>query len=162
MRIQLLACAIAIAGSAGMLTKPVHAQVIFNSGSGSCSSQRTLITAANALDQTTSTAAWVNVGGAGSVTFVEDRTGCVTGTFSGVAGTQSPGKYLRMQILLDGANCEPVNGNLGFGSEIDAHSIGFICSARVAPGTHTLQVQYRADPGSTATIFQRTLEVQHN
>lgn len=131
----------------------------------SCTVRKTEITAANALDQTTSPS-FVNVGASGAVTFTSAGVGCISGTFSAAGGNVNPGDNIRLQVLLDGAQCAPLTGNQGFAGDQASgggtYSADFFCGARVALGPHTVQVQFHSGSGGNAQIYQRILSVRHD
>ncbi|HEX4160292.1 MAG TPA: hypothetical protein VHY79_17640 [Rhizomicrobium sp.] len=131
--------------------------------SGSCSFKSTEIAAASSFDQSIS-ASFVRLGDAGSITFTQDKTGCVGGTFFANAGNGDPDDHILLQILLDGTPCAPLTSGYIFansGPDVTSHSAAFFCGARIAPGKHRVQVQYASGLGGDAQIFQRTLEVTH-
>ncbi|HEY2445603.1 MAG TPA: hypothetical protein VGI20_07700 [Rhizomicrobium sp.] len=129
--------------------------------SGSCTFKKTEYATANAFDESTSET-FVNLREAGSVAFTQNGTGCVAGTFFANAGSAAAGDHIGLQVLLDGSACAPLLGGYIFAdSEFSSHSVGFFCGADVAPGKHTIQVQYHSGFGGNVQFFQRTLEVNH-
>ena len=142
--------------AAGILASPALAT------SGSCAFKKSEITAANSVDQSTSTS-WTNVGASGSVQFVTSGTGCIAGTFSAVAYNANANDSVRLQVLLDGNTCDPLTGNYGFGggTPFGSESAEYICGANIPAGSHTIQVQYHSGNGGNAEIYQRALVVNH-
>jgi hypothetical protein len=129
--------------------------------SGSCTFKKTEYVAANAFDESTSEN-FINLRDAGSITFTQNGTGCVAGTFFANAGSAAAGDHIGLQVLLDGAACSPLtNGYIFADSDFSSHSAAFFCGAAVTPGTHTIQVQYHSGFGGNVQFFQRTLEVNH-
>jgi hypothetical protein len=129
--------------------------------SGSCAFKKTEYATANAFDESTSEN-FVNLGDAGSITFAQNGTGCVAGTFFANAGSSVAGDHIGLQVLLDGSACAPLSSGYIFAdTDFSSHSAAFFCGARVAPGKHTIQVQYHSGFGGNVLFFQRTLEVNH-
>jgi hypothetical protein len=130
-------------------------------GSGSCTFEKTEWAAADSFEQSTSTT-FVNLGDAGSITFTQKGTGCVAGTFFANAGNAAAGDHVGLQVLLDAAACAPLtNGYIFADTESSSHSAGFFCGASIAPGKHTIQVQYHSGFGGNVVFFQRSLTVNH-
>lgn len=132
---------------------------------GSCSFRQTEIASSASFDQSTSTS-FVNVKDAGFIAFTQATRGCVAGTFFANAGAEgSPdGGHVLLQVLLDGTPCAPLTGGYIFantGSDTSSHSAAFFCGGKIAPGKHTIQVQYASGPGANSVFYQRTLEVSH-
>lgn len=129
--------------------------------SGSCTFKKTEYAAANSFDESTSEN-FVNLRDAGSITFTQNGTGCVAGTFFANAGSAAAGDHIGLQVLLDGAACAPLtNGYIFADIDFSSHSAAFFCGTNIAPGKHTIQVQYQSGFGGNAQFFQRTLEVNH-
>jgi hypothetical protein len=131
--------------------------------SGSCSFKTTEIAAASSFDQTNS-ASFVKLKEAGSITFTQNATGCVAGTLFGNAGNEADGDHVLLEVLLDGAPCAPLSSGYIFanaGQDFSSHMAAFFCGAKIAPGKHTVQVQFASGLGGNAEFFQRTLEVTH-
>lgn len=116
-------------------------------------------------EQTTNSTSFTNVGDAGAITFIQNKVGCVAGTFFANAGNNTANDNVHLQVLLDGTACSPVNtGDYVFansGTDFSSHAVGFFCSANVPKGSHTIQVQWAAGVGGQAQMFQHTLEVTH-
>jgi hypothetical protein len=130
--------------------------------SGSCTFKKTEYATANAFDESTSEN-FVNLRDAGSITFTQNGTGCVAGTFFANAGSAAAGDHIGLQVLLDDAACSPLtNGYIFADIDFSSHSAAFFCSAAIAPGKHTIQVQYHSGFGGNVQFFQRTLQVNHN
>lgn len=119
-------------------------------------------------DATTSTA-WQNVTD-GRLSFITSSTGCVVITFSATAGVSPPSsgsEVMHVRTLLDGNNlCVPALTNdiflLGYAAIVEsANSTTRICK-NVAPGTHTLQAQYKSVFGREVDIYGHRLVVTHN
>lgn len=131
--------------------------------SGSCTFPATEIASADSFDGSTSLR-FVNLKDAGSISFRQAKTGCVAGTFYANAGNEADGDHVLLQVPLDGSVCAPLTGGYIFansGSDTSPHSVGFFCGAKIAPGKHTIQVQYGSGMGGKSEFFQRTLEVTH-
>jgi hypothetical protein len=129
--------------------------------SGSCTIKKTEYAAANSFDQSSSEN-FVNLRDAGSITFTQNGAGCVAGIFFANAGSAAAGDHVGLQVLLDGSPCVPLtNGYIFADTDFSSHSAAFFCGARIASGTHTIQVQYHSGFGGNALFFQRTLEVNH-
>jgi hypothetical protein len=169
MRYQAVVLAAALMASAGSLMpasqpaaagEPVFAPV----STGSCSIKKTEYAAA-ASEDSSSSKSFVNLNAAGSIVFTQKRAGCVAGAFFANAGNVAAGDHVLLQVILDGSiSCAPLGGGYRFAnSDVDfsSHAAGFFCSASVAPGTHTIQVQYASEGGGQVQIFQRSLEVAH-
>lgn len=130
--------------------------------SGSCTFKKAEYATANAFDESTSET-FVNLRDAGSITFAQNAAGCVAGTFFANAGSTAPGDHVGLQVLLDGAACAPLtNGYIFADTDFSSHSAAFFCGAAIAPGNHTIQIQYHSGFGGNAQFFQRTLQVNHN
>lgn len=119
----------------------------------------------------TSSTTWQNVTD-GHLNFTTSGTGCVAITFAGIAtvtASDTSYEYLRVRTLLDGTNlCVPALYNDIFfsygGSSAEpviAGSITRVCK-NVAPGAHTLQVQFHSGGGNDVVIASHTLTVTHN
>lgn len=135
-------------------------RLIQTASSGSCSFKKTEYAAASSFDQSTSQD-FVNLGDAGSVTFIQNGTGCVAGTFFANASSVA-GDHVGLRVLLDGTPCAPLtNGYIFADTESSSHSAAFFCGTRIAAGKHTVQVQYHSGFGGNVQFFQRTLEVNH-
>ena len=170
MRVHAMALAAALTVSQGCFLSVAHAAATSPSSqpapavsSGSCGFKTTEIAAAASFDQTTS-ASFVKLKDAGSVTFTQSTTGCVAGTFFANGGNEADGDHVLLQIVLDGAPCAPLSSGYIFansGSDFSPHMAAFFCGARISPGKHTVQVQYASGQGGNAEFFQRTLEVTH-
>lgn len=140
-----------------------HAPLRHNAAtsSGSCTFKKTEYATADSYDESTSQN-FVNLGDAGSITFTQNGTGCVAGTFFANAGNAAAGDHVGLQVLLDGIACVPLTkGYIFADTEFSSHSAGFFCGAGIAAGTHTIQVQYHSGFGGNALFFQRTLVVEH-
>ena len=162
----LTAAFIAAAGSSASAARATATHPPFRSTpavtSGSCSFKKTEYAAANAFDESTSQN-FVNLGDAGSIAFTQNATGCVAGTFFANAGNAAAGDHIGLQVLLDGAACAPLtNGYIFADTDFSSHSAAFFCGAAIAPGKHTIQIQYHSGFGGNAQFFQRTLQVNHN
>ncbi|HEX3653910.1 MAG TPA: hypothetical protein VHU18_13910 [Rhizomicrobium sp.] len=132
---------------------------------GSCSFRQTEIASSASFDQSDSTS-FVNLKDAGSITFTQSQRGCVAGAFFANAGAEgSPdGGHVLLQVVLDGTPCAPLTGGYIFantGSDTSSHSAALFCGGKIAPGKHTIQVQYASGPGANSVFYQRTLEVSH-
>lgn len=131
---------------------------------GSCAIKKTEIATSASFDESTSQS-FVNLGDAGSITFIEGTTGCVAGTFFANAGNTANNDNVVLQILLDNSTaCAPLTGGYVFansGTDLSSHAVAFFCGASIAPGAHTIQVQYHSGFGGNVEFFQRTLEVTH-
>jgi len=130
---------------------------------GSCAFRSTEFAAASSFDQSTSTS-FVKLREAGTVAFTQGKAGCVGGAFFANAGSDDVADHVLLQVLLDGAPCAPLFSGYIFansGQDFSSHSTGFFCGARIAPGKHTIQVQFASGLGGNAEIFQRTLRVDH-
>jgi hypothetical protein len=170
MRIYALALAAALTVSAGSLMSAAHAAGTDDSlfappaTAGTCTFKKTEFSASITNQNTTSTT-FTNLGDGGSITFNQGKTGCVAGTFFGNAGNTTSGDDVHMQVLLDGTACAPLTtGDYVFansGLDLSSHAVAFFCGTSVAPGSHTVQVQWSAGVGGEAEIFQHTLEVSH-
>ncbi len=170
MRVHAIALISAVTVTASAFISVAHAAATGTSlrptpaaSSGSCTFRNTEIAAASSFDQSNS-ASFVKLKEAGSITFTQDKAGCVAGTFFANAGNGDDGDHILLQVLLDGAGCAPLTGGYIFansGSDISSHSVAFFCGAKIAPGKHVIQVQYASGLGGSAEIFQRTLEVTH-
>jgi hypothetical protein len=158
-----LAATASFASGADAGAPGAHQQSAPGVGGGSCNFATTEIATASSFDQSTS-ANFVKLANAGSVTFTQNRTGCVAGTFFANAGNGDDGDHVLLQVLLDGAPCVPLTASYIFansGTDLSSHSAAFFCGARIAPGRHVVLVQYASGLGGPAEIFQRTLEVTH-
>jgi hypothetical protein len=130
---------------------------------GSCAFGNMEIATASSFDQSTSPG-FVKLRSAGSITFKQNRTGCVAGTFFANAGNGDGGDHVLLRVLLDGTACAPFTSGYIFansGTDFTSHAAAFFCGARIVPGKHMVQVQYASGLGGNAEIFQRTLEVSH-
>jgi hypothetical protein len=159
MLVALMASAAAHAAEIGPPHKPAPAV-----SGGSCSFRTTEIATASSFDQSSS-ASFVRLRAAGSIAFRQDKTGCVAGTFFANAGNGDEDDHILLQVLLDGTACAPLTDGYIFansGADISSHSTAFFCGAKIAPGKHTVQIQYASGLGGSAEIFQRTLEVTHD
>ena len=119
-------------------------------------------------DSTNSTS-FVNLTDA-KLSFTTSASGCVIITFSGVAvvlPVSGSYQYLNVRTLLDRhSDCAPGNNSNVFLATGDveptsANSITRVCK-NVAPGAHTLQVQYRSTNGGYVQISGHVLTVMHN
>ena len=120
--------------------------------------------ATGSSEQTTTSTSFTQLGDGGSITFQQKKTGCVTGTFFGNAGNTTAGDNMHLTVLLDGSICAPLSNNSVFansGVDFSSHAIAFFCGTSVAPGTHTIQVDWAAGVGGEAAIFEHVLEVNH-
>jgi hypothetical protein len=158
----------AFAVAAGGLMSAAHAAATHPSfrpapaaSSGSCTFAKREYAAANSFDESTSET-FVNLKDAGSITFSQNKIGCVAGTFFANAGTAAPGDHIGLQVLLDGAACAPLtNGYIFADAEFSSHSVAFFCGTGIAAGRHTIQIQYHSGFGGNVQFFQRTLQVDH-
>lgn len=128
---------------------------------GTCTFKTTEIAASASYDESASTS-FVSLKDAGSITFVQARTGCVAGTFFANAGNETD--HVLLQVLLDGTACAPLTGDYIFansGPDFSSHSVRFFCGAQIVPGKHVIQVQFASGVGGNSQLFQRTLEVTH-
>jgi hypothetical protein len=168
MRSYAVALTAALAVSATSLMSAAHAAATLQSlgptpatSGGSCTFDKTELAAANSFDQSTSES-FVNLGDAGSITFTQKKTGCVAGIFFANAANAAAGDHVGLQVLLDAAACAPLtNGYIFADADFSSHSAGFFCGANIAPGKHTIQVQYHSGFGGNAQFFQRSLKVDH-
>lgn len=156
----------ALAVTPGFLMSAEHAGATTPSlrpptSSGSCTFKKTEYAAANSFDESTSQN-FVNLRDAGSITFTQSAVGCVAGSFFANAGNASSGDHVGLQVLLDGAACAPLtNGYIFADLDFSSHSAAFFCGAGIAPGRHTIQVQYHSGFGGMVQFFERTLVVNH-
>lgn len=130
---------------------------------GTCNFKTTEIAASASFDRSTSTK-FVNLGDAGSISFTQGRTGCVAGSFFANAGNEQSVDHVLLQVLLDGVACAPLTAGYIFanaGDDVSSHTVRFFCGAGIAPGRHTIQVQFASGLGGNSSFFQRTLEVAH-
>ncbi|HLY06339.1 MAG TPA: hypothetical protein VKR31_11385 [Rhizomicrobium sp.] len=166
--VMALAAALAMPGSSALKTHrpaagPSSPRTPAVAVSGSCSFKTTDVAAAASFDQSTSTR-YVNLHEGGSITFRQTRMGCVAGSFFANAGNADATDHVLLQVLLDGTACAPLTGGYIFANSSDdfsSHSAGFFCGAKIAPGKHTIQVQYASGLGGDSQLFQRTLQVSH-
>lgn len=165
--VALRAALTAWAVMAGYSTLAAHAAAqlslrpVPTTSNGSCTFKKTEYAAASSYDESTSED-FVNLRDAGSVAFAQNGTGCVAGTFFANAGSSATGDHVGLQVLLDGTPCAPLsNGYIFADTDFSSHSVAFFCGAAIAPGKHTIQIQYRSGFGGNVQFFQRTLEVNH-
>jgi len=97
------------------------------------------------------------------INFTQGGTGpsCVIVRFSAEAGA-GPGPWLELRAVLDGVTVAlppAVRFGINEGSEV-ARSYDFIFPS-VAPGMHTLQMQFRSSNGTSVFISDRTTIVLH-
>jgi hypothetical protein len=110
--------------------------------------------------------AWANVND-GLLSFTTANTGCVIITFSATAFIVTPGgTSMHVRTLMDGNQLcvpAPYKDILSTVPDSVATSITRICK-NVAPGTHTVQVQYSGDEesGFTVGFVSHVLTVTHN
>jgi hypothetical protein len=170
MRVFAVAMTAALAMSAGSLTSTAYAAGTSQSpladpaNTGTCTIKKTEYAASTSHDESTSKT-FVNLGDGGSITFKQAKSGCVAGTFFANAGNDTATDNAALQVLLDGAPCNPLVNDYFFangGTDFSSHAAGFFCGASVSPGTHTIQVQYASHAGGEVEFFQRTLVVTHS
>lgn len=121
----------------------------------------------DAVDSTFSTD-WQNVTDGARSFSMSSAAGCAVVTFSGLAslaGSPNAYVYLYVRALLDGKACGSTGTDLFLAavapSPQSANSITRVCE-HVAPGPHTVQVQYRSLTGDTVEISGHVLTVTHN
>ncbi len=120
--------------------------------------------AANDVGTSTTSTSFVDLPGA-SVTFSIGgaATSCVVADYSGQAFAPSP-RLLFIQALLDGASLgAPSPVQLVGGSAdtfSDSYSMQFVWPS-VAPGVHTVKIQFRSFEGGSVAVNRGTLVVQH-
>jgi hypothetical protein len=132
--------------------------------SGSCPTPGTHFVAADNTGSSTVSTTYVDVPDM-SVTFTAGgtRTFCATATFS--AFTFAPaGALLYVQALMDGTVVgapgeQQFSGDDGLWAV--AHAFTFVFPS-VAPGAHTIKIQYRSYDGKSVFVHRRSLVVFHH
>jgi archaellum component FlaG (FlaF/FlaG flagellin family) len=170
MRTYVIALAAVLTVPASSLISAAHAAAMDQSSfvpsaaTGSCVFKKTEFSA-SIEDQSTTSTSFTDLGDGGSITFTQNKAGCVAGTFFGNAGNTTANDNVRLQVLLDGNECAPLTtGNYVFANsdvDLSSHAVAFFCGTDIAAGSHTVQVQWSAGTGGEAELFQHTLEVNH-
>lgn len=154
------------AGKDGVAAKTRASKVVTT---GTCITNQSTYAASTLDGSSTTSTSFVNLG-EGAVTFQQGLgNGCAIVNFSSMAFAASGGSaLLYVRALLDGATVAiPFETQFtgdddedGDGRWARSHSYTFIFP-RVAPGLHTVQMQFRSFDGGSVTLHRHTTVVQH-
>ena len=112
--------------------------------------------------QTTGSKSYTDVGGT-NISFDQGTSGCAEISFS-AEGATVPGEILITRVLLDNATaCLPDANFFASDSPSSAladHAMNYICTG-VAPGSHTVKVQFRSRFGHKVALDYRTTIVRY-
>ncbi len=167
MRQQALVLTAVLLASGGYLMTASRAaaqdRLFVATSTGSCTIKKTEYAAVAGFDESTRTT-YDDLPSV-TTTFTQKKKGCVGGTFYANAGAETDDNELLLEVLLDGVPCTPLTGGYVFangGTDFSSHAVGYFCGASVAPGTHTIKVDYASENGGKVAFYQRTLTVAHD
>ncbi len=112
--------------------------------------------------QTTNSMDHVNVTET-AIAFTQGRTSCVIVSFSSEASAAA-NTTMRVSAIIDSNVCQPDESTFvqsgASPSGTGGHAMNFLC-LNVAPGTHTVKMQFRSVNGGDVTLDYRTMIVHY-
>jgi len=142
---------------AALLSTPVQAAPRVNT-SGACAPNSVIYKATDSTQSTSSVAA-VDVHGL-SASINQGSTDCVLISFTAQAITPA-NDGLFVQAVIDGNICPPGATLLVRNApDIGSYAMNYVCPG-VAPGRHTVKMQFSSNNGGAVTLINRTMFVQY-